>query len=107
MASFFTPRRQAERELKQSEQMRRLMSRVGVSAKKEAQALAPRRTGRLARSIRFELVPTPDGWVASVNFREFYGRFFEFGTVRQPPQPFLRPGVQSAVRRFGGSFTRR
>jgi hypothetical protein len=35
----------------------------------------------------------------------FIFRFAEFGTSHQPARPMLRPGVETAVHRFGGGFT--
>jgi hypothetical protein len=34
----------------------------------------------------------------------FIFRFAEFGTSHQPARPMLRPGVETAVHHFGGSF---
>lgn len=98
----FVANPRAVEQLLHDEGMRRMISRVGVAAKREVAARAPRRTGKLAKSVRYKLVETPDGWVASVNFGRFYGRFYEFGTSKTPARPFLRPGVRAAITRFNG-----
>lgn len=52
----------------------------------EMERLAPRRTGRLARSIR------ASGGVISVGAE--YGPFQEYGTAHNPPRPFARPAMR-------------
>lgn len=50
---------------------------------------APRRTGRLAASIRGSVSGAEATVVAAVS----YGVFVEYGTSRTPAQPFLRPAL--------------
>lgn len=46
---------------------------------------APKRTGDMAKSIRYVLLP--NGYKVVVD--EFYSAFLEFGTVKQRKNPFL------------------
>lgn len=62
----------------------------------EAQRRAPRRSGRLERTIN--AVPSDSGRanVGQAAIESiFYGRFREFGTRYQAPDPFLRPAADT------------
>ncbi len=61
----------------------------------DAKALAPKRTGKLARSIRAEPVEDETGYEVRVSWDKdaFYGAFQEFGTEHHDPNPFLRPAA--------------
>jgi HK97 gp10 family phage protein len=70
----------------------------------EAKQRVPVRTGALRKSIRVFTERADRGGTvrqAWVGTRLFYSWFVEFGTSKQPPQPFLRPardeGAQKAV----------
>lgn len=54
-----------------------------------AKSLAPRRTGALANSIRTD----GSGTFREVGPTERYGRFMEFGTYKDAPQPFMGPAA--------------
>ncbi|MHB1042371.1 MAG: HK97-gp10 family putative phage morphogenesis protein [Eubacteriales bacterium] len=69
---------------------------------------APRRTGKLAGSIMIEIEgetakigPSADAW---------YGKFQEYGTTRQPAQPFARPTLDedgnAAIKAVGDEIAR-
>lgn len=60
----------------------------------DASSRAPRHSGRLADSIH--AIPDPDQHDAYRVVMEWYGIFPEFGTVRQPAQPFMRPAADAA-----------
>lgn len=59
----------------------------------EAMTLAPRDTGRLARSIKVDQDPTGlRTWITTTK-KGYYGMFHEFGTVKMAAHPFMRPAV--------------
>jgi HK97 gp10 family phage protein len=62
----------------------------------DARNRAPRRTGRLAQSIRTEVRGTRGRVTADVP----YVVPVEYGTSRQAAQPFMRPAALAAERRF-------
>lgn len=62
---------------------------VGHSIRERATTRAPRRTGRLAASIR--VTRRPDG--VDVRAGAPYAAFVEYGTRRMRAQPFMRPAV--------------
>ena len=63
-----------------------------------AQALAPRRTGGGAESIRSEPVLDGPDWTVRISWdrEHFYMYFHEFGTKRLPDRPFLEPALDGA-----------
>jgi HK97 gp10 family phage protein len=64
--------------------------------------LAPHRTGELLSAIT-ATVSSGSGLSGSVGFdspRVFYWRFLEFGTVRMPPRPFIRPAAEAEAPRY-------
>ena len=70
----------------------------------QARALAPRRRGRLAAEIDFDIEVGARGNVIEGRVgvkrkgKAFYARFVEFGTRRMAAQPFLRPAVFNNAR---------
>jgi HK97 gp10 family phage protein len=59
----------------------------------DAASRAPVKTGTLKNSITTIPDPhVPDGYRVVM---EWYGIFPEFGTVRQPAQPFMRPAADA------------
>ncbi len=69
---------------------------LGVDVANEAAALAPKRTGAGARSIRAEYATAADGSRevrVSWDRDHFYMSFAEFGTEHQRATPFLRPAA--------------
>lgn len=64
--------------------------------------LAPHRTGELLSAIT-ATVSTGSGLSGSVGFDNpwvFYWRFLEYGTVRMPPRPFIRPAAEAEAPRY-------
>ena len=62
----------------------------------QAEANAPRRTGRLSRDIAYEVKGEGKDIVGYVGVKKggaFYGLFVERGTRRMRAQPFLRPAL--------------
>ncbi len=69
---------------------------LGVEVANDAAALAPKRTGAGARSIRAEYATAADGGRevrVSWDRDHFYMGFAEFGTEHQRATPFLRPAA--------------
>ncbi len=69
---------------------------LGVEVANDAAALAPKRTGAGARSIRAEYAVAADGGRevrVSWDRDHFYMSFAEFGTEHQRATPFLRPAA--------------
>lgn len=69
---------------------------LGVDVANDAAALAPKRTGAGARSIRAEYAAAVDGGRevrVSWDRDHFYMSFAEFGTEHQRATPFLRPAA--------------
>jgi len=74
---------------------------IGAESAAHAQAIAPRKTGTLARSI---------GWVALAGSKTLvavrfgtdllYGRFQEIGTWKMPPRSFLRRTAMDLLDRY-------
>ncbi len=104
MAGKFTPNRRGFDELKRTPQMRDFVDGVGDDAAAQVKAKAPVDSGALRSSVKATTKVGRDGAVAevSVGGAAFYWHFVEFGTSRKAARPFLRPGVQSALSRYGG-----
>lgn len=74
---------------------------------RSAQANAAKRTGRLRGAIKRQRHPNPkflneivgvgvDPGTSREDARgAWYGHFIEFGTVKNPPRPFLRPALEA------------
>ncbi|MGE0294968.1 MAG: HK97-gp10 family putative phage morphogenesis protein [Hyphomonadaceae bacterium] len=81
--------------------MRNALSKAMEPVKRSAVSLAPIRTGNLRQSI-VKRTSTPkggNGFVAearvSVTTDGWYGMFHEFGTVKLPARPFIRPAIDN------------
>ena len=72
----------------------REVARVGEEVARDAASRAPRRTGRLAGSIRSVAGRDSDGAYADVEVGSFLGHFWEFGTSKLAARPFLRPALE-------------
>lgn len=62
----------------------------------EAKTYAPIRTGVLKRSIQIKEVDNFNSAV-TIEAAAPYAGFVEYGTSKQPPQPFMRPPLDHAV----------
>lgn len=65
---------------------------------RSAQASVRRRTGLLASRIEWEARPRSLSAVVRIAGDAFYWKFIEYGTVRMPARPFLRPAAMAAER---------
>lgn len=84
--AYQTAGRRIDRELKKK------LSQAARIVVKDAKPRAPRRTGKLRKSISFSILR---GGNVEIGPRAFYGIFGEFGTVRQPARPFLGPAIEA------------
>ena len=78
---------------------------LGARMVDEIRTAAPKRTGALAASVRHEVVDTADGVRLKIvvgNDTVFYAPFVEFGTAREPVQPFVRPVVYREEKHIPG-----
>jgi HK97 gp10 family phage protein len=64
---------------------------------RQAKQLAPVDTGRLRSSITAELIRSGRKPKAVVGTNVEYAPFVEFGTSKQPAQPFLRPAARQVL----------
>ena len=64
---------------------------------RQAKQLAPVDTGRLRSSITADLIRSDGRPKAVVGTNVEYAPFVEFGTSKQPAQPFLRPAAQQVL----------
>ena len=78
---------------------------LGARMVDEIRTAAPKRTGALAASVRHEVVESADGVRLKIvvgNDTVFYAPFVEFGTAREPVQPFVRPVVYREEKHIPG-----
>lgn len=87
-------------EVTQRTVLRRALAAGAEPVVEEAQRLAPRRSGDLARGIaaRVSVRKTQAEAVISFAKEQFYGRFVETGTSKLPARPFLRPALDTRSR---------
>jgi HK97 gp10 family phage protein len=96
-----------EQALASTPEMRRYMEKIAEDAAEDVRRRAPYDSGALQESVKGSVELTSSGYVAKVTVggREaWYWLFPEFGTSRVPARPYLRPGVQATLSRYGGRF---
>ena len=69
----------------------------GEAIAKRAKELAPRRSGKLQRSINSTFTAGGGGTEATAEIgpTAFYGRFVEHGTAKMSPHPYLAPAADA------------
>ena len=67
----------------------------GDRVAKRAKALAPRRSGRMRRSISATVIASPTGVRSEIGPSRYWGRFVEHGTSRMAAHPFLGPALDA------------
>jgi HK97 gp10 family phage protein len=84
-----------ERELRYNPDVTAALDKVGKAIANDARVLAPKQTGKGARSIHHEIGFDERGAYVRVSWSKeaFYMQFAEFGTSRQTATPFLRPAA--------------
>lgn len=60
-----------------------------------AQTRVRRRTGLLARAIQWQSRPRSVTAIVGIAFEAFYWKYLEYGTVKMPAFPFLRPSAEA------------
>lgn len=81
--------------------MRKALSKAMEPVKQSAISLAPINTGNLRQSIvkRTSIPKAGNNFTAearvSVTTDGWYGMFHEFGTVKMPARPFMRPAIDN------------
>ncbi|MFJ5625445.1 HK97-gp10 family putative phage morphogenesis protein [Peribacillus loiseleuriae] len=80
-----------------------LISEAAEIVFREADARVPIDTGKARYSLRIEIGEGKKGFYANVTIGNgtgkgdpFYITFYEFGTSRQPPHPFMRPSLDKS-----------
>jgi len=87
------------------------LAAVAVGAQRRMLVTAPRgdsgnrsptskKYGPLAPSIDVNQGRDGRGFYIDVSVGPFYSSFQEYGTLHQPPRPFFRPAIASAVAKF-------
>lgn len=71
------------------------LARMSIKVENRAKQLAPVDTGRLRASVTHDLGRDAEGLVARVGTDVEYAPHQEFGTVRMPAHPFLRPALDA------------
>lgn len=100
----FQYRRAAERELANDDGMRRFLQRVADDAADAADRHLPERFfhGGRRPEITGETKKEPAGWEGEVRAEGSFWHWGEFGTSRMRATPYLRPGVNETINRYGG-----
>lgn len=90
-------RKEALAALSQVPEVATQMREVAIAIRRDARALAPRRTGNLRRGIRYQRVyDRASGEVSYIvgwDKQAWYGRLVEFGTEHSRPRPHLVPAA--------------
>jgi HK97 gp10 family phage protein len=87
--------RALERDLAYNPDVTTALDKVGGAIADDAELLAPKRSGKGARSIHHEVGFDEKGAYVRISWSKeaFYMQFSEFGTSRQEANPFLRPAA--------------
>lgn len=79
------------------------LKRWAEEVRSTAQSMAPVDTGTLRDSIEIAYSKTQDGIAADIGTDTPYAGFQEFGTMRNPPHPFLRPALAAVMQTIESS----
>lgn len=72
------------------------LARRALKVERMAKRLCPVDTGRLRSSIAWRLDKDAVGLSVQIGTNVDYAAAVEFGTLRQHPQPYLRPALEAA-----------
>jgi HK97 gp10 family phage protein len=86
------------------EQAKEVVKTATLKTEADAKLLAPVDTGYMRNSITSTF--SSGGMVGTVSVGAEYGLFVEFGTSRQPAQPFIFPSFHSNVQEFLANLQR-
>lgn len=97
----FIPNPKFAEEAKALPGMANKLQQICDQVARRARELAPDdpRTGApdLHTEIETDVKLTSDGWKGRVLDKNFKAAWYEFGTVRQNPRPYLRPALEQVV----------
>jgi HK97 gp10 family phage protein len=94
---IFIPNPLLEFEVVRTPEVHLLVASLAQEVAGRASAKAPRRTGRLAASLRVENAGLGQAAEAQVIADTPYSGFVEFGTSDTPAQAFLRPALDGVI----------
>lgn len=60
-----------------------------------AEGKAPRRTGKLRAALTWKSRPSTLSAIVGIEKAAFYWKFPEYGTVKMPARPFIRPAKEA------------
>lgn len=83
--------------MRRSTGLRNVISAYAEEVAGVARGLAPRRNDDLRNSIEAEVGLDQNGILGRVNAHDFKAHWIEFGTVRTPAQPYLRPAAEQVL----------
>ena len=92
--------REEIRQLVVSDDTKNMVHDIADPVEHLAQVLAPKDTGRGARSIHTEMVLDGDDWEARISWtwpETYYLYWHEQGSRELVPRPFLEPALRAAV----------
>lgn len=100
----FIPNRNFDREAANTPEMRRFLEKVAVEAAKEVERLAPKMVKHRGSKIEGRLAERNGYAIGQVRVKSSFWHWFEYGSSKIAPRPYIRPGVQAAISRYGGRF---
>jgi HK97 gp10 family phage protein len=93
---------------RQRHALRAELERLGGQMADEIRASAPRKTGALAASIRYEVVDTDKGEKLRLHIGDktaYYASFVEYGHGTTPAHPFVRPVLATHKAQIAEEFS--
>lgn len=97
MSPLYVPNPTFEAEYLASEDALELVAGIAETAAPIAEAAAPKRLEHLADSIEADAGFVEGVATGRVNAHDFKAHWYEFGTRRQSPEPFLRPAMEATT----------
>lgn len=97
MAVRFDPDPTLEAELARTVEVAAVLEALAAAAAETARRLVPVASGDLRDSIDHEVAMEAAGQVGRVFATDFKASWVEFGTIRRPARPFIRPALETEV----------
>lgn len=98
----FVPNRNFNKEAANTPEMRRFLEKVAIEAAAEVERRAPKMVKHKGSSIVGRLAERQGYAIGQVIVRSHWWHWREYGTSRMAPRPYIRPGVQAVISRYGG-----